>query len=287
MTVRKVMMMAAALVLALSAAADNVYLTNGKVYRRVRARRMDDGRVEITIAGGTMILQQEQVAYIEKEEVPEEELKGAGEPELSPVLRAIAEKVASKTADTGKGGKPSQEEKQAKSFLALLKDPDEGVRAQGAAALAGMGNAAVPYLVEALGDKNNAYRYQVSKVLYEIRPRQAIKPMLEAMYAASPEQGPAPHFLQQYLVNLRNTLRATTGQQFNYQPDLASQAAAMKKWVEWYEKNWEKLPEQMTDPKIEKDDPEYKKKFEEGRKLNLARRAFTPDSLAGAAGRER
>jgi len=279
---KNIALILAVVLFAIVVTADDVYLTNGQVYRRVRAKYTGDGMVEIKLPSGVIRLRESDVAYIEKEEVPDSEFQPtAREPELSPVQKAILEKMQGTQGPKTQESDADADMKKAKGLLTLLKDKDEAIRQQGIAALKEMGKKAVPALVEALKDPDNTFRYQVAKFINEIQPKEATKQILEALYAISPDTGIVPRFLKLYALSLRDTLRSMTGQFFNYQPELGTQKEAIRKWVDWYNENWKNLPPQIGDP-VKEDgqaEEEYQKKLEEARKLKLTKVNFIPDSL--------
>lgn len=261
-------------VLATSGAiADNVYLKNGQVYTRCRARNLGNGRIEIIMPGGKVELPDTEVAYIEKERVPDEEFVNVPPPP-SPVLEALK---AAKGSVGAKTEAKDKTEERVKQLLPLLKDDDAGVRAEATEALLSIGQKAVPFLLPHIDSTDAALRLGVSNIIAELKPRNATRQLLEALYAASPAQGPAPYYQQQYLMNLNAALVAATGQNFFYMPTLDTQEA-LAKWVDWYKANAMLLPAQIGDPeKPEKaDDPAYLAKLAKARELKTIRKSLAP-----------
>ena len=228
-------------------------------------------------------MQEAEIAYIVKEDVPDEALRASEGPALSPVLEAIFSGRQSESAPADKK-KEEEFKKQVNDLVNLLKSPDESVREQALAQLRDIGKRALPVLADRLTDTDHAIRFQVSKLFLDMKPKEAIKAMIEAMYAASPEQGGAPQYLEYYLRHIQLALRDATGVSAAYNPLAATQAGVVQQYVDWYNENWDKLPPQVTDPPLDKDDPDYQTKFKEARALKLTRRTLRPPSFAGAEG---
>jgi hypothetical protein len=254
-------------------AADNVYLKNGQVYTECVAKNLPNGSVEITLKGGKLVLPQSEIAYVEKEKVNEEELK-PGQPELSPILEAWE---AAKGAQQS-GGQAKQEEaaQQVKQLVELFKDPDATVRNQAVDTLVTMGSKATPYLLPFLDSDDMATRLHVSAVLAQSKPKDAVRQLLQALYAGSPPAGRAPYYMTDYLTNINTALMAATGQNFYYLPNIDTQFEAVDKYVEWYKANVMTLPPQIGDPqkKEGEEDKAYQDRVAKARELKLARKSF-------------
>ena len=254
-------------------AADNVYLKNGQVYTECVAKNLANGSVEIALKGGKIVLPQSEVAYIEKEQVNEADLK-AGEPELSAVLEAW--KSAKGTEGAGTQTKPDQTAQQVQQLVALFKDPDATVRNQAIQELVTLGPKATPFLLGYMQDSDTATRLHTSAVLAQTKPREAVRQLLEALYAGSPAEGRAPYFMNDYLTNINTALVGATGQNFYYLSNIDTQFEAVDKFVEWYKASVMTLPPQIGDPqkKEGEEDKAYQDRIAKARELKLARRSF-------------
>jgi len=271
---KRIAILTVAVIFTGTASADNVYLKNGQVYTDCVAKTLPNGNVEITLKGGKMVLPQTEIAYIEKEKVNEEDLK-AGEPELSAVLKAW-EAAKGKKEEAGTETKPDETAQQVQQLVGLFKDPDTTVRDQAVQSLVAMGSKATPHLLKYLEDSDPAIRLHTSAVLAQTKPKDAVRQLLETLYAGSPPQGRAPYYMVEYLMNINTALVGVTGQNFYYIPNIDTQFEAVDKFVEWYKANVTTLPAQIGDPKKKEgeEDKAYEERVAKARQLKLARRSF-------------
>lgn len=261
--------------------ADNVYLKNGQVYSNCKARYLADGSVEIQMKGGTIVMPAEKVAYIEYEDVPVEQEEEAGGPVLSPILERLLGAAAEKEGEEGKK-KPKGSELQLRVKTAVELMASENIldRSEGEAILSGLGREALRFSLSYLYDDNANVRLGVSKVIASLSPKEATKVLVEALYAATPERAEPPPYMTAYLRNIRDALRGATGENFGYSPHSANQERAVKKWLEWYEKNMLKLPQQVNEPELDPKDPKYEETLKKLRKLDLQRRRLKPPTYS-------
>lgn len=159
-------------------------------------------------------------------------------------------------------------------LLGRLRDPDESIRTVARRRIVAMRAPAVPYLSKLLTDNSIRVRRQAAYALKEIRATGAIKVLIEALYAGTPEKTRIPHWNRLYMDAVDAALRATTRKTFRYNARSARSRKSMRKWLDWWNQHIDKHPEQFSDPVLERDDPKYEETLREFRELKLYRKSY-------------
>jgi hypothetical protein len=109
----------------------------------------------------------------------------------------------------------------------------------------------------------------------QLNGRSAVKHVIEVFYSAMPDTGEAATYQVPFIRAAKATLPAITGQSFiNVEADKSLVQDGLKKYIEWYEKNYDRLAPQLGEQEIEPTDPEYDKKLAAARKLKLAKKSW-------------
>jgi len=159
--------------------------------------------------------------------------------------------------------------------LERMTSTDPGVRAGARAVVAQLGPDALPYVVAGIQHQNVEARATCMELVGQLNGRTAVKQVIEVFYSAMPENDAAPSFQVPFIRAIKETLSSITGQSFIYvQPDKALVLDGMKKYIAWYNDNFDRLPPQLGEPKIEPTDPEYAKKLKKARELKLEKKSW-------------
>ena len=163
-------------------------------------------------------------------------------------------------------------------FMAALErmaTVDEAQRGAAKNEIAAMGTDALPYVVAGLQHVNVDARTSCMYLVGQLSGRSAVKQVIEVFYSAMPEKGEAATYQVPFIRAIKATLPSITGQSFiNVEPDKSLVQDGLKKYIEWYEDNFDRIPAQLGEPTIEATDPEYDKKLKAARKLNLAKKSW-------------
>jgi hypothetical protein len=110
------------------------------------------------------------------------------------------------------------------------------------------------------------------KLIGVMNGRNCIKRVVEIFYATMPESGQVATYNVPYIRVIKTTLEQLTGQTFiTGEANKPQVQEALKKYVEWYNANWEKLVKQIGEPDLDITDPEYTSKLRDARKLKLTK----------------
>jgi hypothetical protein len=170
---------------------------------------------------------------------------------------------------------PKEKEEIFMAQLARMESTNPDVRAAARSAVASMGPDALPYVVAGIQHQNVEARSTCMSLVGQLNGRTAVKQVIEVFYSAMPENDAAPSYQVPFIRSIKETLPAITGQSFIYvQPDKALVTDGLKKYVAWYNENYDRLPPQLGEPKIEATDPDYAKKLKEARKLKLEKKSW-------------
>ena len=186
------------------------------------------------------------------------------------------------SAPAGLAGFPDHAKRMAKdkeelfmTNLERMTSTDPNVRAGARAAVAALGPDVLPYVVAGIQHQNVEARSTCMELVGQLNGRSATKQVIEVFYSAMPDNDAAPSFQVPFIRAIKETLSSITGQSFIYvQPDKALVLDGLKKYIAWYNENFDRLPPQLGEAKIEPTDPEYAKKLKEARKLKLEKKSW-------------
>ncbi len=217
----------------------------------------------------------------------------------APVALDEAKKADDKTAqESGKGAKENKEEewvappglpgfpKKAKrlgklkedAFMAALEKlagKDEAVRRAAKDEIAELGADVLPYLVAGIQHVNVDARTTCMALLGQLNGRSAVKAAIEVFYSAMPDEGEAATYQVPFIRAIKTTLPAISGQTFiTVEPDKSMVQDGLKRYIAWYNENFDRLPPQLGEEKIEPTDPDYAGKLKKARALTLAKKVW-------------
>lgn len=143
------------------------------------------------------------------------------------------------------------------------------------AKLKALGKDVIPGLAKLLQHSDAETRRTACDILNDLNAKNAIKQLVETLYAVMPGAGQAASYQRQYVRSLKTALQTTTGQAFiSVEPSSPLVQDGLKKYVEWYNANFDRLPPQIGEPEIEPTDPKYYEKLKEARALKLEKREW-------------
>ncbi|MBE7465173.1 MAG: hypothetical protein HS116_16980 [Planctomycetes bacterium] len=143
------------------------------------------------------------------------------------------------------------------------------------AKLKSLGKDVIPGLAKLLQHSDAETRRTACDLLNDLNAKNAIKQLVETLYAVMPGSGQAASYQRQYVRSLKTALQTTTGQAFiSVEPSSPLVQDGLKKYVEWYNANFDRLPPQIGEPEIEPTDPKYYEKLKEARALKLEKREW-------------
>lgn len=176
---------------------------------------------------------------------------------------------------------PEEKEKIFMAALTSLNTMDDGPRQAAEAEISALGPAAVPYLVAGSYDTSIPTRTSCMTLIGRLNGRNAIKQVIELFYSAIPAEGEPATFQGPFLQAIRTTLPTISGQDFfTADPRRPIVQEFIKRYVEWYNDNFDRLPPQLGEPKVEPTDPDYMKKIKEARALKLEKRSWPRPPLS-------
>ncbi len=168
---------------------------------------------------------------------------------------------------------PKDKEEKFMAALERLATVDPNARAAAKNEIAGLGPEALPYVVAGTQHTNVEARSACMTLVGQFNGRTAVKQVIEVFYSAMPDNDAAPTWQVPFIRAIKETLPAISGQTFiMVQPDKALVADGLKKYITWYEDNFDRLPPQLGEPKLDPTDPDYTKKLKEARKLKLEKK---------------
>src|ERR1043165_1274894 len=92
-----------------------------------------------------------------------------------------------------------------------------------------------------------------------------------------PEASQAATWNVPFIRAIKTTLPTITGQSYiTFEANRPGVQDGLKKYVEWYNANFERLPRQIGEPDLDVTDPDYAKKLRDLRQLKLAKREWSP-----------
>lgn len=170
---------------------------------------------------------------------------------------------------------PKEKEEIFMGALERMASTDPNARGAARSTVAALGPDALPYVVAGIQHTNVEARSTCMALVGQLNGRTAVKQVIEVFYSAMPENDAAPSYQVPFIRAIKETLPGITGQSFIYvQPDKALVADGLKKYVAWYDENFDRLPPQLGEAKIEPTDPDYAKKLKDARKLKLEKKSW-------------
>jgi len=170
---------------------------------------------------------------------------------------------------------PVEKEEKFKLAIERMATVDEPARAAAKSEILNMGPDVLPYVVAGINHVNVEARSSCMSLVGQLNGRSAVKQVIEVFYSVMPEKDAAPSFQVPFVRAIKETLTSISGQSFiSVQPDKALVLDGLKKYVAWYNDNYDRLPKQLGEPEIEPTDPEYAKKLKEARALKLAKKEW-------------
>lgn len=121
-------------------------------------------------------------------------------------------------------------------------------------------------------------RTRAAQLLGEQGGQKAIKPLIEAFYsAASPTIAP---YQVQYVETLANQLARLTGQDYYFYARRTARAPEIAAgMLDWWNSNWQNVPPQLGEPKLDPTRRDYAELLRKVRTLNLIHRDFPGANL--------
>ncbi len=224
----------------------------------------------------------------EKKEQGKEKVEGDGDPKGKGEAGKGGEAGKDPSSKDGKGkDEIAKDEKpvwpvlapellaKVKVQMALLESDNPAERGRAKSALVGLGKDIIPEMILGLNHKDERVRVACCDVLGSLNARNAVKFLIETLYAVLPEKGNAAAYHRGYIRSLKTTLASTSGQAFiNVEPNSAFVQDGLLKYIEWYEVNYDRLPPQVGEVEVDPTDPDYVKKLKDARKLVLKKRTW-------------
>jgi len=175
------------------------------------------------------------------------------------------------------------------NVMNALATPNPDVRSRAKSDMLSFGPDVLPYAIAAAQHTNVDARAAAMDVIGQLpNSSAAIKSVIEMMYSALPEAGEPASYQVPYLRAAKSTLHKVSGQSFiNVEPSSALIQVGMKSAIDWYKANLDRLPKQISDPKLDETDPEFVAKLRKARELKLAKREWPrPPMSADIVNRE-
>lgn len=217
-----------------------------------------------------------------KEGAAEATAEKEGEPRGKETAEGDEEKSAVWTPPPGLSNFPDHAKRMKKDkeaiFMSRLEQmggPEKEKRQLAKAEVSAMGKEVLPYVAAGCYNDNADARTLCMSVVGELSGRSAVKQVIELFYAAMPPAEQADDFQVPFVKAIITTLTVITGQSFvNAEPDMPGVQDGLRQYIDWYNKNLDRLPPQLGEKKIEPDDPDYTDKIKEARTLKLAKRSW-------------
>lgn len=174
-----------------------------------------------------------------------------------------------------------EEKERIESLMKDMDTDDPDARKQAKEKLGKLGTKVIASLADGLYHKRTEARAVCATLLGTMNSRNTVKQLIEAFYAAMPDKGEAATYQVVFLRGIKTALMSTTGESYlNHEMDKPLVQDGLKKYIEWYEKNYDRLPTQIDEPEIAPTDPDYLKKIKEARALKLAKREWPRPALS-------
>ena len=220
-----------------------------------------------------------------KEGTADTTAEAEGESKTKETAEGDGEKEKELTSPPGPSGLPNfpdhvkrmkkDKEEAFMTQLEKLASPEKPVREQAKAAIGAMGPAVLPYVVAGCNNDNVDARALCMLLVGDLGGRVAIKQVIELFYAAMPYSGQADDFQGPFIQAIKNTLAAITGQSFiTAELNMPGVQDGLKQYIDWYNKNIERLPPQLGEKQVDPADPDYAELIMAGRKLSLVKKSW-------------
>lgn len=175
----------------------------------------------------------------------------------------------------------AEEKKKFEELMQALDTDDPNARASAQSELGALGTKAIAAIVDGLQHKRVEARASCATLLSQMNARNAVKQLIEVLYAALPEKGEAATYQVVFIRALKVALASTTGQSFiTVEADKPLVQDGLKKYIAWYNENFDRLPPQIDEELIEPTDPDYMKKLKEQRALKLEKKEWPKPPLS-------
>lgn len=176
----------------------------------------------------------------------------------------------------------ADKEGQFMELMNALATPNPDIRARAKAQMLTFGPDVLPYAIAAAQHTNVEARAAAMDVIGQLpNSTEAIKAVIELMYSALPETGEPASYQVPYLRAGKTTLHKVAGQSFiNVEPSSALIQVGMKSAIDWYKTNIDRLPKQISDPKLDATDPEFVTKLRKARELKLVKREWPRPAMS-------
>jgi len=226
----------------------------------------------------------------EKKDAEKKDPKATGETQDE---TAAADEKDDWTAPPGLSNFPDRAKRMSKekekTFMDALEkvaSSDEAKKTEGKAELKDLGAEGLPYFVAGVQHASVDARTACMTLVGQMNGRFAVKHVIEVFFAAMPEEGRAATYQVPFIRAAIGTLSAISGQSFiSVEPKSEMVQDGLKKYIEWYNANFDRLPPQLGEKKIDATDPDYTAKLKKARTLNLARKSWPrPEMPADVAG---
>ncbi|MCY3021161.1 MAG: hypothetical protein NTW87_19275, partial [Planctomycetota bacterium] len=193
------------------------------------------------------------------------------------------------TAPPGLPGFPENAKRLAKdkeavftAALGRLATMDEAQRKAAEDEINALGPGVMPYLVAGCFHTSVPARSSCMYMIGRLSGRNATKQTIEVFYAALPgDDAEPPTYQGPFLEAIKTALPAITGQDFfTGDPRRPIVHQMIKRYVEWYDANYDRLPPQLGEKEIEATDPDYMEKLKKERALKLERKSWPQPPLS-------
>ena len=159
--------------------------------------------------------------------------------------------------------------------LEAVKGTDDALRDAAILDIQGLGPEVVPYCWAGVQNESGYVRIACMKIIGNLNGRNCTKRVIETFYATMPEASQAATWNVPFVRAIKSTVASITGQSFiSVEPKSPGVQDGLKKYIEWYNANYERLPRQVGEPDIDPTDPDFSNKLADIRKLKLVKREW-------------
>ena len=211
-----------------------------------------------------------------------------GEGKAKETAEAKEEKKEEWTPPPGLPGFPESAKRMSKDkeekFMAALErsaTTNEAPRVAAKAEIAALGPGVLPYLVGGCYHAHVEARASCMYLIGDMNGRNALKQAIELLYAVMPPGGEAATYQVPFVRAIKTTLSTISGQPFiGVEPSSSLVQEGLRRYIDWYNNNFDRLPPQLGEKEIEATDPDYMKKLKEARALKLEKRSWPRPPLS-------
>lgn len=159
--------------------------------------------------------------------------------------------------------------------LEAVKGTDDAVRDAAILDIQSLGADAVPYCWAGVQNESGYVRIACMKIIGSLNGRNCTKRVIETFYATMPEASQAATWNVPFVRAIKSSIATITGQSYiSVEPKSPGVQDGLKKYIEWYNANYERLPRQIGEPDIDPTDPDFSKKLADARRLKLVKREW-------------